>query len=260
MLLDLGGARVGVLSRLFEDREWGRQGKVPCTQSSKNMKMHLWFIHLLSAYLSTDPGSGERGQDVPPRLLSALCNVQYHQHQKSLTANINDMYLTTGVSCVFLWPLTMISSTGTCGWRRCRTSPQGNRRPRRSLNKHSDFLNKHLRLSKYEDIKIWGWWRFKKISPNLHWPSSRSQYCNTSINNCLEILLFSDTLVTHFWSKTDNLVKPNTAWNNKHLFHSWAVSRLKAAISLQNLALSVSKRWRNILLIIKYINNVFISW
>ena len=41
MLLDLGGARVGVLSRLFEDREGGRQGKVPCTQSSKNMKMHL---------------------------------------------------------------------------------------------------------------------------------------------------------------------------------------------------------------------------
>ena len=92
-------------------------------------------------------------------------------------------------SNVFLWPLTMISSTGTCGWRRCRTSPQGNRRPRRSLNKHSDFLNKHLRLSKYEDIKIWGWWRFKKFSPNLHWPSSRSQYCNTGINICLEILI-----------------------------------------------------------------------
>jgi len=43
------------------------------------------------------------------------------------------------------------------------------------------------------------------------------------------------------------------------LFHSWAVSRLKAAISLQNLALSITKRWRSILLIIKYINNVFIS-
>ena len=151
----------------------------------------------------------------------------------------------------------MISSTGTCGWRRCRTSPQGNRRPRRNLNKHSDFLNKHLRLSKYEDIKIWGWWRFKKFSPNLHCPSSRSQYCNTGINICLEILLFS---FTHFWSRTDNLVKPNTTWNNKHLFHSWAVSRLKAAISLQNLALSITKRWRSILLIIKYINNVFISW
>ena len=29
----------------------------------------------------------------------------------------------------------------------------------------------------------------------------------------------------------------------KNLFHSWAVSRLQATIGLQNLALSVTKRW-----------------
>ena len=37
----------------------------------------------------------------------------------------------------------------------------------------------------------------------------------------------------------------------KHLLHSWAVSRLQATISLQNLALSVTKRWGSTLLVYK---------
>ena len=73
------------------------EGDKVCTLHPNKQKHENAFIRLLSVYLSTDPGSGERGQDIPPGLLPALCNVQYHQHQKSLTVNINDMYLTTRV-------------------------------------------------------------------------------------------------------------------------------------------------------------------
>ena len=58
---------------------------------------------------------------------------QLWQHKKPVSPSVS-----------YSLTLTIFSSTGTCGWRRCRTSPQGNRRPRRSLNKNSDFLNKHF--------------------------------------------------------------------------------------------------------------------